>query len=130
MEHGIVLQPEILGYFQNFPITNSLFTSWLVMTVIIVITLAVRSKVSLVPTSKLASLFEVIIEAGFETVENLAHGKAKVFFPIVMTFFLYILCKGNFCPFVSFLYCQNFFNPPSKSRNACCGLHFDTSFTQ
>lgn len=91
MGHEIVLQPEILGYFKNFPITNSLFTSWIVMAVLITLSLIARLKVSLVPTSKLTSLFEVILEAGLDTVANLAHSKTKVFFPILMTFFLYIL---------------------------------------
>ncbi len=91
MEHGIVLQPEVLGYFKNFPITNSLFTSWVVMAVLISFALIVRFKVNLVPTSKIYNLFELIIEAGYTTVEDLAHNKSKVFFPIVMTFFLYIL---------------------------------------
>jgi F-type H+-transporting ATPase subunit a len=31
------------------------------------------------------------LETGYETVENLAHQKTRVFFPILMTFFLYIL---------------------------------------
>ncbi len=91
MEHAIVLPPEILGYYKNFPITNSLFTSWIVMAVLIMAAVFVRVKVSLVPTSKVYNLFETVLEFGFETVENLAHNKAKVFFPIVMTFFLYIL---------------------------------------
>ena len=91
MEHGIVLQPEIIGYFKDLPITNSLFTSWLVMAALIVVALLVAFKVSLVPTSKIYNLFELAVEFGYETVENLAHGKAKVFFPVVMTFFLYIL---------------------------------------
>ncbi len=91
MEHGIVLKPDILGYFQNFPITNSLVTSWIVMAILIVVAIVVRLKVSLVPTSKFYSVFEVIVEEGYNTVENLAHSKTKIFFPILMTFFFYIL---------------------------------------
>lgn len=90
MEHGIVLKSEILGYFNSLPITNTLLTSWIVMTVIIIISLLATWRIKLIP-SGLQNLFEIIIETGYETVSNLAHSKTKVFFPIVMTFFLYIL---------------------------------------
>ena len=91
MEHGIVLQPEVIGYYKNFPISNSLLTSWIVMAVLITVALVVRFKISLVPTSKFYNLSETVVDFGYDTVDDLAHDKAKVFFPIVMTFFLYIL---------------------------------------
>ncbi len=96
MEHEIVLKPEILGYFHNFPIANSLLTSWLVSLILITFALILKFKISLIPTSRLYNLFEIMVEAGYDTVENLASSdKAKVFFPIVMTFFFFILF-GNF----------------------------------
>ena len=91
MEHGIVLQPEILGYFKNFPVTNTLLVSWITMAVLITISILATWKVQLVP-SGLQNLFEMIIDFGYTTVSDLAGSqKAKVFFPIVMTFFLFIL---------------------------------------
>ena len=60
------------------------------MAVLIIISLIATWRVRLVPTG-LQNLFEIIIETGYTTVSDLAHSKAKVFFPIVMTFFLYIL---------------------------------------
>lgn len=94
MENAIVLKPEVIGYLKSLPITNTLFTSWIVMAVLVTVSLLVRFKVSLVPVSRFYNLFEMIVEFGYETAEDLAHSKAKVFFPIVMTFFLYIL-SGN-----------------------------------
>ncbi len=90
MENGIVLAPEILGYFKGFPITNTLITSWLVMAVLIILAFIVGFRVKLVPTSGLQSVFEIIIEGGYDIAEGLAHSKTKIFFPVVMTFFLYI----------------------------------------
>src|SRR3989344_98923 len=91
MEHGIVLPPEILGYFQNFPITNTLLVSWITMVVLITVSVLATWKVRLVP-SGLQSLFEVIVDFSYNTVSELSGDKkAKVFFPIVMTFFLFIL---------------------------------------
>ena len=90
MEHGIVLKPEIIGYFKGLPISNTLFTSWIVMTVLVFTSLLAARRVKLVP-SGIQNLFEIIIETGYQMVSDLAHSKSKVFFPIVMTFFLYIL---------------------------------------
>ena len=91
MENAIVLKPEIIGYFKSLPITNTLLTSWIVMFVLIMISFLATFRIKLVPTSRLQNLFELIIEFGYQTVSDLAHSKSKVFFPIVMTFFLYIL---------------------------------------
>lgn len=94
MEGAIVLAPEVLGHINNFPITNTLFTSWIVMTVLTVLALVVGLRVKLVPNSAEQNVFEIIIEAGYDIAESLAHSKTKIFFPIVMTFFLYIW-SGN-----------------------------------
>ena len=87
----IVLKPEILGFFHQLPITNTLLTSWLVMAVLIGISLAIRFKVNIFP-SHLQSIFEVIIDFMYTTAEQLAGDKkARVFFPFVATFFFFIL---------------------------------------
>lgn len=92
MEHGIVFRPEILGFYNNFPITNTLVTSWIVMAILIILSVVISFKIKLIPTSKLQNIFELTIETGYETVAGLtSHSKARIFFPIVMTFFLYIL---------------------------------------
>lgn len=90
MEAHVVLAPEILGQINNFPITNTLLVSWIVMAVLIIISFFATLKVRMVP-SGLQNFFELIIEGIYGLVEELAHSKAKVFFPIVMTFFLFIV---------------------------------------
>ena len=90
MDNGIVLKPEVIGYLQGLPVTNTIFTSWVVMAVIVIFSLLATWRVKLVP-SGLQNLFEVMIETGYQTVSDLAHSKTKVFFPVVMTFFFYIL---------------------------------------
>ncbi len=95
MEHAIVLKPEILGYFKELPITNTMLVSWIVMAVLIVISLVIRFSIKMVP-SGLQNVFEPIIDTGYNLVSDLVGGQAssnkvKLFFPIVMTFFLFIL---------------------------------------
>lgn len=86
----IVLAPETLGYLGPLPVTNTLFVSWIVMAIIIGLGLLATRKVAIVPVSKLQNLFEILIDSGYTLTKDLAHEKAKVFFPIVMTFFLFI----------------------------------------
>ncbi len=89
MGHEIVLKPEVLGQIGFLPITNTLLVTWLVMIILIVFSLIATSRVKLVP-SGVQNFFESILEVGYTTVEDLAHSKTKVIFPIVMTFFLFI----------------------------------------
>lgn len=91
MEHTIVLKPEILGFYKNLPITNTLLVSWIAMAVLIIISLIATWRVRIIPTG-LQNFFEMIIDFGYITVADLAGSKkAKVFFPICMTFFLFII---------------------------------------
>lgn len=90
MEHGIVLKPEILGFYKNLPITNTLLVSWIVIAVLTVLSVAATWRLRVVP-SGLQNFVELVIEGGYNLVSDLAGGRAKVFFPFVMTFFLYII---------------------------------------
>jgi len=90
MEHAIVLKPEVLGYIGFLPVTNTLLVSWIVMFVLIAISIAATTRLKIIP-SGLQNFMEFIIEGGYTMVEDLAHSRAKMFFPFVMTFFLYII---------------------------------------
>lgn len=91
MEHEIVLKPEILGYIGWLPLTNTLIVSWITILLLSIFAILTSKKITQVP-SGLQSFFEPIIETGFQTVEDLAGSKkAYVFFPFIMTFFLYII---------------------------------------
>lgn len=89
-----MLKPEILGYLANLPISNTLLVSWIAIIILTVVAFLSTRKVQLVPAG-LQNLCEAVIEFGYQTVEGLAGGaRAKVFFPIVMTFFLFILVSN------------------------------------
>lgn len=94
MEHGIVLKPEILGYFKFLPITNTLLVGWVAIIILTIASLVATRKISIIP-SGLQNLFELVIDFGYTTVSDLAGDKkTAVFFPIVMTFFLFILVSN------------------------------------
>ncbi len=86
----IVLAPETLTHIGPLPITNTMLTAWIVMAVLIGLSIAATKKMKLVPTG-LQNLMETIVEAVYDMSNDLAHNKAKTFFPIIMTFFLFIL---------------------------------------
>ncbi len=118
MEHGIVLEPEILGHFYNLPITNTLLVSWIVMVILIILAFLAGRKAQLVPGG-LQNLFELILDFGYTTVLDLAGSKkAKVFFPIVMTFFLYILFSNLLGLFPGFATITYHKEPLFRSMNS------------
>lgn len=100
-EHAIILAPETLTRFGPLPITNTLIVSWIVMVFLIVVALVIKAKVKTVP-GKLQNFAELIIDWGMTTTSDLAHSRAKVFFPWIMTFFLFILFANLFGLFPGF----------------------------
>ncbi len=95
MEHNIVLKPETLGYLGQLPITNTLLVSWSVMLTLIIVGILAGRKAAIIP-SGLQNFFELVIDFGYNTVEDLAGKRAYFIFPIVMTFFLFIITANWF----------------------------------
>ena len=90
MEHEIILKPEVLFYFQNFPITNTILVSWIAMAILIIAAIFVKLSIKMVP-SNIQNFFEPIIDTAYGLSLDLAGKKASVFFPWVMTFFFFII---------------------------------------
>ena len=94
MNHEIILTPEVLEHVFNFPITNTLLVSWIVVAILTVAAIITSRKIKTVPTG-IQNFFELIIDTGYTMVEDLAgSSKAKVFFPICFTFFLFIITSN------------------------------------
>jgi F-type H+-transporting ATPase subunit a len=93
MHNEIVLKPEILGYLGILPVTNTMLVSWIVVLVLVVTSVLATRKMKLVP-SGLQNFLETIVEAGYSQVEQLGGSRTKVFFPWVMTFFLFIIVSN------------------------------------
>ncbi|MBI2595827.1 F0F1 ATP synthase subunit A [Candidatus Daviesbacteria bacterium] len=93
MENEIVLKPEIIGQIGSLPLTNTLLVTWITMGFLVILSFLATRRIQKVP-SGIQNFFEMVVELGFQTVEDLAHSKTAVIFPIVMTFFLLIV-MGN-----------------------------------
>jgi F-type H+-transporting ATPase subunit a len=87
------LAPTTLFNIYDFPVTNSLILSVFTSLILIVLAMLVTRKLSLVPKG-FQNLVESVIEGGYEFTKELAHDKTKVFFPIIATFFLFILVSN------------------------------------
>lgn len=89
---SIHLAPEVIGYLGSLPITNTILTAWLVVALILVCVFLFRTRYALVPTRG-QIIVESVVGGAFEyvaqTLESRAH--ARVFFPLIMTIFIFIL---------------------------------------
>ncbi len=90
---NISISAEPIAHFFGLTITNSLFTSWIVTAILVICALSfsriIKSKGA---PGRLQSFVEMIVEGLFGMVESIAGAaKAKVFFPMVATLFVFII---------------------------------------
>ena len=80
---------EPIAHFGSFTVTNSLFTSWIVVFIIIVIAIVVRLKVKKIPKG-IQNIFEIIIEGAESLCDQITNSRAitNKAFPIVFTIFI------------------------------------------
>lgn len=92
MEQGqsIAISAETLFNWGPLPVTNTLLVSWIVCLLLTAFSLLATRKMALVPGG-MQNFFEAIVEFGYKTTEDIAHDKSKFIFPLVMTFFLFIV---------------------------------------
>lgn len=86
----IELAAETIGHIGKFPLTNTMLVSLTVTTALSAAAIAVGRNVRMVPAGA-QNFFEMVIETAYQMTEDLAHSNAKVFFPFIMTFFLFII---------------------------------------
>lgn len=84
---------ETIFYLASFPITNSLLVTWLVMAFLIVISLLATRNLESVP-SGLQNFIEMVIEGLEKIFGGMVGENLRMFFPLVVTFFLFIIL-GN-----------------------------------
>jgi F-type H+-transporting ATPase subunit a len=88
----VTIFAEKILSFGEFSITNTLLTTFLTTGLLVVFAITTSKKISLVPTSKLQLLSEVVVENIFSVIENLAdRNRAVRFFPVVATLFIFII---------------------------------------
>ncbi|MFN0072042.1 MAG: F0F1 ATP synthase subunit A [Chloroflexota bacterium] len=89
-----VLAPEATKIFSlaGIPVTNTVLSAWLVMAVLLLVAWAVTRNLKAVPSGA-QNVVEAIIEAWIGVIEQVAGKRGRMFVPLVVTAFLFIL--GN-----------------------------------
>lgn len=93
MEEGIhiALSPYVLGEFWGLPITSTLFTSWIVVILLLVAAFFFGKNLKMVPGKAQVAL-EGVVGGTLGYMEEVLEDKAlaRKYFPLVITIFLYI----------------------------------------
>jgi F-type H+-transporting ATPase subunit a len=89
----ISIAAETLFHIGPLPVTNSLLVTWITILIFLAIGILVRLKVKIVPTG-LQNVMELVLEFFYKTVTDVfeSEDKARKYFPLVMTLFLFVLC--------------------------------------
>ena len=91
----ISIKPEAIFHVGSFAVTNSLFTTWIVMALIIIVVLVLKSRLKVVP-SRFQSIFEMMIEGTEKLLTDITNDKEKSrkMFPLVLTIFMFVLVSN------------------------------------
>jgi F-type H+-transporting ATPase subunit a len=93
----ISVAPEVIYHIGEFKVTNSLFTSLIVMVILLSLAFRVRSQRPERKNGEKGTLFvvfEMIIEGFYNFFKNIAGERTDKLFPLLFTFFLFIII-GN-----------------------------------
>ncbi len=93
--HEATLYAEPIFYIGNFPVTNSLLSSWIVLFIIIIISLIIRLKLKKIP-GFFQSLMEEIIEGALNMMDLVTNDRQKSerIFPIIFSIFSFVLINN------------------------------------
>ncbi|ETB63724.1 TPA: F0F1 ATP synthase subunit A [Candidatus Nomurabacteria bacterium] len=95
ISHEATLYAEPIFHIGNFTVTNALFTSWIVVAILIIISIIIKIKIKQIPKG-IQNFFEFVIE-GAESLCDQVTGDRKITnkaFPIVFTIFLFVLLNN------------------------------------
>ena len=97
-EIAIYLEPKVLTYLFGIPITNTLFTTFVVSILLIIGAYFLGKRLTLIP-GRVQTVVEAMIEFPYTFVQETLDGNKKLIrwvFPLVMTVFLFVLTANWF----------------------------------
>ena len=95
IQHESTLFAEPIYQIGDFSVTNSLFNSWLVVIIIIVVFWSLKKKINLVPKG-FQNVLEMAVEWFLGVFDSVTGSRARSvkFFPLVFSFFIFILLSN------------------------------------
>jgi len=95
IQHESTLYAEPIGHIGSLTITNSLFTTWVVVFIVLAITLAIKIKAKLIPKG-IQNIFEMLIDGAMNLADQVTGSKkitARVF-PLAFSIFIFVLINN------------------------------------
>ena len=95
ISHESTLYAEPIGHIGTFTVTNSLFTTWVVVFIVLIISIAIKIKIKLIPKG-IQNIFEMLIEGAMDLADQVTGSKkitAKVF-PFAFAIFMFVLINN------------------------------------
>lgn len=89
----VSLPAEVIFHLDSFPITNSILVTWLVMASLIIFSILATRNLQMAPSGA-QNFAEMVLGGLFNFFETVVGERARIFFPLVTTFFLFIIL-GN-----------------------------------
>jgi F-type H+-transporting ATPase subunit a len=89
-EPEIELPANVVFHIFDFPVTNTLFTTWITMLVLVLFSVLATRKAKIIP-GRLQNVFESILGFVYDLCRDVAGEKnGRTFFPVVCTVFLFV----------------------------------------
>jgi F-type H+-transporting ATPase subunit a len=95
ISHESTLYAEPIAHIGDFAVTNSLFTTWIVVFIILIITLTLKIKIKRIPKG-IQNVFEMLIEGAMNLADQVTGSKkitARVF-PLAFSIFIFVLISN------------------------------------
>lgn len=95
ISHESTLYAEPIAHIGSMAITNSLFTTWIVVIIVLILTLIIKIKAKLIPKG-IQNVFEVLVEGAMDLADQVTGSKkitAKVF-PLAFSIFIFVLISN------------------------------------
>ncbi len=95
IQHETTLFTEPIFHIGSFTVTNSLLNSWIVVVLIILISVVLRKKISIIPKG-VQNVFEIVMEQAFSLVDSVTGSRERSmkFLPVVLPLFVFILLNN------------------------------------
>jgi len=95
--HESNLYAEPIAHVGNFAVTNTIFTSWIVAILLIIVSVSIKKKIKEIP-SGIQNIFEVLVEEGEKLCDQITGSRkiTETAFPVVLTIFIVVLINNWF----------------------------------
>jgi F-type H+-transporting ATPase subunit a len=92
----IIVAPETVFHWGGLDVTNTMFTSWIVVAILCLVAVFAGPRMQLVPTG-FSGFIEAIVSGFYGIVENVVgEERAREFFWVVATIFFYVIASNYF----------------------------------